>query len=307
MTDLAHARWRQRFFRNASLIAGFGVKAPSRYREASADFIRDTLRKADELDSRMRGKDAILDPKFVTQAFRALDSVANTQSVIDYCHEIVEGQPGNNRLSCEQQWATLIARAKVIKAEYLSLSSPSMDPPAEDGLNELREFYNLLQSTCPARESSRVPREEKENAERMRTALRETVIRLIFWWNVQKNFSTYFAHDLAELRKILPELGIREPLPALDGTTGRVDFVRKYHALKKEIENAEKRARNGRERQLVEEAKKRFRFYFPLLALEGEDSVGDAERSDEARTLRNGGIPFHWIEPGAELESRRLK
>jgi hypothetical protein len=322
MTDTNHFRWRHGLFRNASLIAGFGVRAPSRYRKESADYIRQVLATADKLDEKMADQGSPLSKDYVKQVFKSLAAVTGTQSVLDYCLQIIEGQPGSRSLSCEEQWTTFLAQAKMIKADYLDLRDMRKDPPQEDDNTELRTFYNTLQGTCPAKEAPQIPSDQWARAERYRTSIRESVIRLIYWWNVQKNFRTYFSHDLNELAEIFGEMGIEGGIPALDGTTSRVEFVRRYGQLRSALKryemdiennrhsasrNASGRRELARREKLLSAALSRFKYYYPLYALEGEDTVGDEDRTGAASTLSRGGIPFHWIEPGAVLESRRSK
>jgi hypothetical protein len=117
-------------------------------------------------------------------------------------------------------------------------------------------------------------------------------------------------------------MGIDGGIPALDGTTGRVEFVRRYNQLRSALKRYESdiefnrasagRSASGRRElakreKLLSAALSRFKYYYPLYALEGEDTVGDEDRTGAASTLSRGGIPFHWIEPGAVLESRRSK
>jgi hypothetical protein len=153
MTDTNHFRWRHGLFRNATLIGGFGVRAPSRYRKESADYIRQVLGTADKLDAELASRGSPLDKDYVKKVFKSLAAVTGTQSVLDYCLQIIEGQPGAKALSCKEQWTTFLAQAKMIKAEYLDLRNMQKDPPQEDDNTELRTFYNTLQGTCPAKRS----------------------------------------------------------------------------------------------------------------------------------------------------------
>jgi hypothetical protein len=324
MTETNHFRWRHELFRGASLIAGFGVRAPGRNRKINHDFIRGVLGTADKLDQQMVKKNSPLDKGYVDKVFKQLAAVTGTQSVLDYCVQIIEGEPGSRSLSCEQQWTIFMAQAKMIQADYLDLRHLQKDPPQDDDGTELRSFYNTLQNTCPAREASQIPRNEVEKAERYRVSLRESLIRLIYWWNVQKNFRTYFALDLEELNTVLDRLGVKQKVPALDGTTGRIEYVQAYNKIYQALRGIESdidhqrvqlsgasnytaRRRLDEEERLLDAARDRFKYLYPLYAMEGEDSVGEGKGPSTAVTLSRGGIPFHWIEPGAVLEPRRSK
>jgi hypothetical protein len=303
MTETNHFRWRHDLFSNASLVAGFGVRAPSRYRPISAQYVRDVLNTADALDDQMIASGP-LDRKYVENVFKKLAAVTNTQSVLDYCLGIIEGQPGARSLSCEEQWTVFRGRADTIHLEYLDLRNMTKDPSQDDSVTELRDFYNLVQATCPARNAPQIPRDQVERAERYRTSVRETLIRLIYWWNVQKNFRTYFSREFDELSGALRRAGISETMPALDGTTGRVEFVKRYNAIDRAIRERKERARSPAEERAARDAEASFRYFYPLFALEGEEMVGDTEKSGAESTLSRGGIPFHWIEGGAVLEPR---
>jgi hypothetical protein len=320
MTETNHFRWRHELFTNATLIAGFGVRAPSRNNPASSNYIREVLTTADSLDGKLANSGP-LDPQFVDSVFKKLASVTNTQSVIDYCMQIIEGQPNSRKLSCDEQWKTFRAQSKMFQADYLDLRNMQKDPPRDDQDNELRVFYNTVQSLCPAKDASFIPEKQKAQAERYRTSVEESVIRLIYWWDVQKNFSSYFKKEIDALNAVLPKVGIKKKMPNLDGEVGRIEFIQSYNAVEKAIRDAlweiedekfrlsgststvaERRALEKREKE-VQRVEAMFKFYYPLYALEGENTVGDSEKTVEG-TLKRGGIPFHWFSTGAVLEER---
>lgn len=322
MTETNHFRWRHELFTNASLIAGFGVRAPSRNNPASSAYIKEVLGAADALDGKMANSGP-LEASLVESVFKKLASVTNTQSVIDYCLQIIEGQPGARELSCDEQWKIFKAQADMFHADYLDLRNLKKDPPQEEEDNELRSFYNTLQNTCPAKNAKNIPEKQKGRAERYRTSVRESIIRLIYWWNVQKNFAAYYDDEIREFHQGLKNIGIRGRMPPLDGNTGRIEFVKAYNAIDKAIQDkkweiedqkflySESSSENYRKRRELEKqereilrVEKLFKTYYPLYALEGEDTVGDADKSGPESTLSRGGIPFHWIEPGAVLQSR---
>jgi hypothetical protein len=322
MTETNHFRWRHELFTNATLIAGFGVRAPSRNNPASSNYIRDVLGAADSLDRKLANSGP-LDAKFVESVFKKLSAVTNTQSVIDYCLQIIEGQPGARELSCDEQWKIFKAQADMFHADYLDLRNLTKDPPQEEEDNELRSFYNTLQNTCPAKNAKNIPDNQKKKAERYRTSVRESIIRLIYWWNVQKNFAVYYDDEILDFHKGLKYFGIKGKMPPLDGSTGRVEFVKAYNAIDRAIQdkrweiedarsalgdsssgNYQKRRELDRKERDLQRLENLFKVYYPLYALEGEDTVGDSEKSGPESTLTRGGIPFHWIEPGAVLHSR---
>jgi len=323
MTETNHFRWRNALFPSASLIGGFGVKAPSRYREISQQYIEEILDAADELDRQNGDSGQVITKDYLDKVFRSLASVKGTSSaVIDYCRHIIEGKPGARNLSCEDQWNAFRGRSQEIQAEYLDPRNPTKDPSLGADEGELRLFYNELQRLCRAHTAPQMARDEVAAAERYRTVIRETLIRLIHWWDVQKNFSTYFSRDLQSLAQTLREAGVGTPLPKLDGTFSRVEFVKRHHAISQELQQRRDELESNRsysssrygesyesdfELSQINRAKEEFRLLEPLLFLEGEDSVGDGNNSRPETTLAKGGIPFNWITTGTVVGPRRSK
>ena len=329
LTETNQGRWRGDLFPTASMIAGFGVQAPSRWRDVAIQYITETLNTAEKLDNELIAKNSPLDASYVTRTFRKLSSVLNTQSVIDYCRTIVEGQPGSSKISCEDQWASFSTQANEIKQEYMDLRSMSSDPPDDPNGGVLRSFYNMLQNTCPAEKNPEIPGSEKAAAERYRNSMKESVIRLINWANVQKNFHTYYANDIDEVNAYLNFVGVRVQMPELEGNTGRIEFVKAHQAVETAITRAldsvqreklrlvgsnltssdySRRRELSRREAGLEEARKRFlALYRPLYVLRGDTTVSQGEQLDDEATLRRGGIPFNWIEGGTVLSPREAE
>jgi hypothetical protein len=322
LTETNHERWRNDVFPNASLIAGFGVQAPSRWRENAIKYIGQVLNTADALDDKMIAQNSPLDARFITTALRKLSAVTGTQAVIDYCRNIVEGQPGASKISCEEQWTSMMHQAELVTKEYLDLSTATSEPPEDPNGGTLRTFYTQLQNTCPAAKNPEIPDNEKAMAERYRASLQESAIRLINWANVQRNFQTYFADDIKEVTEYLAHLKIDARLPELDGTAGRLDFVRAHQGVERSINRAledirrEKDGMRGggsyaRRRELdyretgLNAMKKRFlHLYRPLYVLRGETSLRLGSDATVETILDKGGMPFSWIESATVLEKR---
>lgn len=317
MTSMNRAHWR-RLFANASLIGGFGVRAPSRKNPKSAQFINQTLDTATELDQQLVSGNAPLEPKLIDRAFRSLAAVSGTQSVLDYCLQLIESQP-EKPMDCSEQWEAFMVRKEEIVAQYLNLDSPQSDPPHQDTDTDIRDFYTRSQLLCPAAEADSISAQDKPRAESLRVYVRESTIRLIYWWNVQKNFSTFYGKEVAEFRDATEYFGL-PPMPPLNGETGRTEFIRRYReiekglaSLRRELESNRVRAVARREAGSIAEANQKvrelreasalFRLFYPLYALQGEDTVGDGEQSGEQHTLDAGAIPFHWIEPAGVLQN----
>lgn len=301
-------------FPYATMIAGFGVKAPMRTQKIARSYITENLDTACRLDQEMAEKGRPLNPAYVEEQFKKLPSVTGTQSVIDYCRQVIEGQKGaGNALSCDEQWTTMMAQAEQIQNTYLDLRDMKKDPPRYDSAtSELRIFYSALQGICPAKQAKQMEGQDADY-EFYRRSIIENTIRLIFWWKVQKNFNTYYQNELADLEEALAAAGVQTQIPALDGTTGRVEFVRAFNAMKdelnakkKEIQRARlKRGSRDLDRQLeqVLATQKKFEVLRPLFYLQGEHTVGIGDSTDTEGTLAREAIPFNWIE-GTVLRPR---
>lgn len=292
MTKPNHRTWRNDLFPKASMIAGFGVKAPSRFDQKSSNFIRQTMSTADRLDREMVSAGKPLDPRYLDGVFKSLNTftTAKHPGVIDYCYAISEGQPETFTRDCDVQWRDLYQKKAKMQA-YWSLTEPKEDPPSESG-GDLRNFYNTLQAACPAEETPS-ERSDARNVERMRVTMREHVIRLIFWWNVQSNFSTYRQREISLMRSRLLNAGVRETVPSLDGSTSRIQFVSAYNTIEQEL-----KARNP---GLLADFQ---RLYGPLLFLKGEDTVATGEKMSVEQTLARNAIPFNWIEGSTVMRAQ---
>jgi len=290
MTRPHHQAWRNDLFPNASMIAGFGVKAPSRFDEKSSNYIRQTSAIADRLDREMAAKGKPLDPAYVGNLFKSLSTFTTEAhpGVVDYCYSVVEGQPGAWSHNCEDQWRELYATKDKME-DYISVLAPREDPPSAGG-GVLRAFYNTLQLACPAQEA-KSERDHWQQSERLRVTTRENVIRLIFWWNVQHNFSAYFDTDILAMNARLSKAGI-DPMPQIDGSLSRVEFVNTYYAIRKRLKD------NLSLRKDFES------LYDPLLLLKGEDSVAAGEKISVPETLKRNAIPFNWIEGTTVMRKR---
>jgi hypothetical protein len=291
MTKPNHRSWRYDLFPNASMLAGFGVKAPSRFDQKSSNFIRQTMGTADKLDREMAGAGRLLDARYLDKVFKSLNTFTTTNhpGVIDYCGAISEGQPETFTRDCDTQWADIYEKKRLLE-DYWSLIAPREDPPTVSG-GALRTFYNALQAACPATETPS-ERAYARDAERFRVTMREHTIRLIFWWNVQSNFSTYYKGEIESMNARLRSAGLWE-MPRLDGSTSRVRFVSEFNLISRELGRSHPSLRADFER-----------LYGPLFYLKGEDTVAAGERISVEQTLARNAIPFNWIE-GSTVMRRR--
>ena len=292
MTKPHHLTWRNDLFPKASMIAGFGVKAPSRFDQKSSNFIRQTMSTADKLDREMIAAGKPLDPRYLDGIFQSLSSftTAKHPGVVDYCYAVSEGQPETFTRNCDVQWHDLREK-RAEMTPYWSLTQPKEDPPSESG-GDLRDFYNLLQAACPAEETPG-ERDDIRGAERMRVSMREYVIRLIFWWNVQSNFSTYYKNEMESMNRDLAAAGAYSEMPSLDGSTSRVRFVGAYNSIELQFKD--------KNPALLAKFK---RLYGPLFYLRGEDTVATGEKMSVEQTLARNAIPFNWIEGSTVLRKK---
>jgi|GEM_PF-5213139 len=292
MTKPNHRSWRNDLFPKASMIAGFGIKAPSRFDQKSSNFIRQTMGTADRLDREMVLAGKPLDPQYLDGIFKSLNTftTAKHPGVIDYCYSVTEGQPETFTRNCDVQWRDLYEKKGKMQA-YWSLTEPREDPPTVSG-GDLRNFYNTLQAACPAEETPS-ERNDARAAERMRVTMRENVIRLIFWWNVQSNFSTHRQGEIEAMSWRLRSAGVRASIPSLDGSTSRVEFVKSYNAVEREL--------RGKSPTLLADFQQ---LYGPVFFLRGEDTVANGEKLSVEQTLARNAIPFNWIEGSTVLKHR---
>jgi hypothetical protein len=292
LTAPNHKVWRYDLFPGASMLAGFGLRAPSRLDPTSSDFIRQTLSTGRKLDGEMAKAGRPLDPAYVDSVFKSLKTFTTKDhpGVADYCFQMVEGQPDTFTHDCDKQWEDLFLQKKKLE-DYWSLRDPYRDPTTDGGGN-LRAFYNALQGACPAEDAKSLPQEEKKLAERFRVTMRELVIRLIYWWNVQHNFSTYYEREIRDMNASLNHEGIGE-MPKLDGTMSRVEFVNAFN----QGYDLLGKANPGLQKEF-------YRLYAPLFFLKGEDTVAQGEAMDVESTLSRKAIPFHWIEGTTVVRKR---
>lgn len=299
MTDNNREHWTS-LFPYASMIAGFGVQAPSRSKPVARAYITETLGTACALDDKLAQYGQALNPAYVEQCFKNLASVASTQAVVDYCRQVVEGLPGSrSKLTCDEQWAAALPQAEDLQAKYLDFATMSAEAPdTDDNSSVVKRFYTMLHGLCPASQASQLKGQE-EDYERWRRSLKESLVRLRFWSRVQRNFNTYYTRELADLEESLVQGGVTTPLPSFDGSTGRVEFVRTHRKIEQEISALQNKAANSGDKkryQWLKQAEQQMKVLRPLYYLEGEHSVSKGQKISVEETLRLDAIPFNWIE-----------
>lgn len=307
-TETTNLIWRE-LFPGASLIAGFEGRAPLRIRPAASMFITDVLAAADQLDRANMERNEPLAEKTVRNALRKLESVRITYSAIDYCTHRVLGIPATN-VRCDDQWLTLFALGQDIERMYFGYGGiPEKDPPRESSGTLLREYYNKLQTLCPIERAENIMPHQRESYKQAREIYRDRTIRLIFWWNVQGNFSTYYGKELRRLTQELKAEGIESELPALNGETGRIEMLRKIQDLYGEL-HKKHRALSAQIHELPppaleasEDEKKAYQEKRNLMieGLSRLEELGYSLSVYDPLIQLDARIPLNWVEPNVVL------
>lgn len=237
MTKTNRVRNRE-MFPNATLIAGFYRKAYSRKSPMDWKFIKEVIGMADETDKRTLNGDIPTEQE-VRDALKALSSVTANHTLIDYCTYQVEGIP-ETKQSCEEEWREFLPVLDQFQDEYLSLINPLKDPPKKTEGTALREFYNQAQNVCFEKNNSEITDEDAAAFIERRQSIIDMAIRLIFWWNIQKNYGVYFSDKINEFKKALAAAEVENSMPDLDGNASRVEFVKSYNELRNRIKEAQR-------------------------------------------------------------------
>jgi hypothetical protein len=308
-TETSSLMWRE-LFPSVTMIAGFDGRAPSRKVAASANFITEVLGTADRLDRENMRRNDPLSAKAVRDALKGLESVRITASAIDYCTHRVEGLPGS-KLNCDDQWITFTAMTQEIDRRFLNIEAPEEDPPRQSDGTVLRSYYNKIQGMCPPENSALVAADKKEEFKLARDELRDRVLRLLFWWNVQKNYGMFHQEKIKAFAEKLKSAGINEEIPKLDGNLGRKDFIKKIYQIINAIQakdasiRAEYQSRKPLPEDADEAAKEQFRLETERLEKAYEENRKLMDSVSETylplMTLQKEGIPGNWIEPDTAL------
>lgn len=284
-TEIARVSWRE-IFPNATLIAGFDGQSPGRYLKESRDFVTGVLGTADRLDKENFARSAPHTKEVVDKALRALESVRNTNSAIDYCTYGIEGI-AKRKAKCDDQWLTYPYFRRDIEARFLG--PDATEEPLPGGQGPLRAFYTSLQQLCPVENATvAIPPDRREEFKAMRIHDKERTLRLLFWGNVQKNYGVYHAKEIKELEARMKAAGVVAPLPNLDGLQGRKKFLSEVKELVREI---------SKKREVVNED--------PKPELELAEILADLQLLYEPLFyLSAEAIPHNWVEAGTASARR---
>lgn len=233
-TEVARRIWRNTF-PNASMIAGFSGRSPAGIDPRDHRYIREMLNTAYQVDAQRN-----LTPDQVQRTFSALASFNQTSAAIDYCGNYFA--QNRERLSCDEQWLNFYRWQEHFDVynQYLGYYNhpPAQDPPRQVDGTPVRAFYSSLQSLCPISDAPSY-RSQAKYWDDQRLALRDSLLRVIFWWNIQKCFASAYLAPMREFQSFLSAQGIDLQIPRLDGNTGRIEYVRFYTQL---IEALERKA-----------------------------------------------------------------
>lgn len=243
----ANKNWRTSdFFKNATLIGGFGGRAPLRNQSASSNYIKETLLTADKLDLKLiQAKSSNqISPDLIKEFFQSLKSLQQTFSAIDYCYVYMNRAPVLVK-DCFIQWKEFNALYEKNFNNYIGDLSilPNENPPRikrnsrNNPTSKLREYYNNVQAMCPRPESIEyLPNRNNFASNNERDAAIQKTIRAIFWWDIQKNYSENYKNKINVLNGQLNNMKINIKLPVLDGNLGRIEFLKSMQEIKNKID-----------------------------------------------------------------------
>jgi hypothetical protein len=186
---------------SADMIFGFGVIAPSGIRPASGLLLEDVLRKETVLAS-------IQDVPTLNKEFESLQDVRLTSAAAtigDTYFEVgAKPVPLNTQPSCANLLAAYTKYQPVFEKYSMATEAGYENPPADTHHSNLRDYYSAIQegTGCSMVQSnpsafSAMPSES-------------TILALIFFENVRKNFAAYYADEIAAANEALRKSGVSE-------------------------------------------------------------------------------------------------
>jgi len=186
---------------SADLIFGFGVIAPSGIRPASGLLLEDVLRKEAMLAS-------IQDLPTLNKEFDDLQDVRLTSAAAaigDTYFEVgAKPVPLNSEPSCANLLAAYSKYQSVFEKYSTATETGYENPPVDTHHSNLRDYYSAIQegTGCSMVQSnpsafSGMPSEN-------------SILALIFFENVRKNFGAYYADEIAAANEALRKSGVPE-------------------------------------------------------------------------------------------------
>lgn len=263
-------------FPNANMIAGYDGKAPLGDKPANWAYLEDVLKKEKKL-TEARDKAAL------AKIFKSISGANQVNSAICVHSDDVVTLDKVVSIKDEMEKCKSDGSEAMQKKYYCyAKAEPGCeDLPKETGSGPIREFYEYLQNThhCTSLlEEQGVIRPSPDE-----------VLRLIFDRQVRENFEKLYEKDIAELNKLLEQLGLPDNLRLKDlSHLTRKEYIDRIRAIGDELDKKYESARN---------------------------EVGEVEDVDVFtavvlyRMLKRvpagaNCVPFSWVEPNArELSS----
>lgn len=252
-------------FPQVEVVVGFDKKGPLGNSPSNWALLKDFLSKDKELSQ-------IKDQNELQKAFKKLDGVRITDAAIcvgdTFSNKFVTMDLANIQSMCE---GAFLKDAKVYTC-YLNAEKGCENPPANTANSELRSFYEQLQDYAHCKEVL-----QPEQQVGMPSA--DTMIRLIHFADIKKNFVKNFTQQMADYNKLLDKVGAPKNLQWGDILKmSRAEILEKLKATDAYLNNK---------------------------------GSGDSALNPEFIALRNFvrmgvqpvlgdlNVPFTWVEPGA--------
>ncbi|UYL10723.1 hypothetical protein B9G69_009060 [Bdellovibrio sp. SKB1291214] len=180
-------------FPQVEVVVGFDKKGPLGNSPANWALLKDFLSKEKDLAQ-------IKDQNELQKAFKKLEGVRITDAAIcvgnNFSNKFATMDVANIQSMCE---GAFLKDAKIYTC-YLNAEKGCENPPANTSSSDLRRFYEQLQDYAHCKEV--LPPEQQVG---MPSA--DTMIRLIHFADVKKNFVQNFSQQIGEYNKLLDKVG----------------------------------------------------------------------------------------------------
>jgi hypothetical protein len=255
----------KRSFPKVEVVIGFDKKGPLGNSPANWALLKDFLTKEKKLSE-------IKDENELRKALKGLDGVRITEAAI-----CVGGIFSNKKASMDLESATKMCEGAFLKDKsiytcYLNAEKDCPNPPADPNESDLRRFYESLQDYAHCREI--LPPDQQVG---MPSA--ETMIRLIHFSEVKKNFVQNFPVEMANYNGLLDKVGAPKDLQWGDiQKMTRAEILAKLNATSKYLND-----KVGAESALAPD----FSALNKFLTMGIQPVLGDLN------------VPFTWVDTGA--------
>ncbi|QDK47128.1 hypothetical protein DOM22_19140 [Bdellovibrio sp. ZAP7] len=185
-------------FPQVEVVVGFDKQGPLGNSPANWALLKDFLSKEKELTQ-------IKDENELQKALKGLDGVRITDAAI-----CVGGKFSNKKLTMDLANVQSMCEGAYLKDAkvytcYLNAEEGCANPPANTSDSELRRFYEKLQDYAHCKEV--LPPEQQVGVPSP-----DTMIRLIHFADVKKNFVQNFSREIADYNKLLDKVGAPKDL-----------------------------------------------------------------------------------------------